>query len=151
MITMKTKYALKALSRLAQAGDEPLIVATLAQSERIPRKFLELILLELRRHGVVKSKKGRGGGYTLAGDPESVSIGKVIRMLDGSLAPVPCLSRTAYARCADCVDESTCAVRLILKDAHEATTRLLDEATLADLVTYSLGARRDQPALRYCI
>jgi Rrf2 family protein len=148
---MKAKYALKALSRLAQAGSEPVLVATIAECERIPRKFLEAILVELRQHGLVRSKKGRGGGYALARDPENVSVGNVIRIVDGPLALVPCLSRTAYRRCADCVDETTCGVRLILKDAHEATIRLLDTATLADLVDHSLRARQIQPVLRYSI
>ena len=148
---MKAKYALKALARLAQSGGSSLRVASVAESEQIPPKFLELILLELRQHGVVTSKKGRGGGYALARDPESVSIGSVIRIVDGPLAPVPCLSRTAYRRCADCADETSCGVRVVLKEAHDASSRLLDGTTLADLVNASSRGRQSQAPLRYSI
>jgi Rrf2 family protein len=147
---MKAKYALKALSRLARTPGEPVLGASLAEEEGIPKKFLELILAELRQHGIVRTKKGRGGGYALACDPRAVTVGTVLRALDGPLAPVPCLSRTAYRRCDECVDERTCGLRLVLMEAHQATTRVLDSTTLADMVRHSDTALAP-PVLRYCI
>lgn len=134
MLTMKTKYALKALAVLANANaGEPLLIATIAEQEDIPLKFLQLILRELRQHGVLRSRKGRGGGYFLGKPAESIHLSALIRILDGPMAPVPCLSKTAYQRCEGCRDEATCGVRLILREAHEAMLRVLDNRTLADL------------------
>lgn len=100
MLTMKTKYALKALALLANATEgEPVLIATIAEREDIPLKFLQLILRELRQHGVLRSRKGPGGGYFLNKPAESLSLSALIRILDGPIAPVPCLSKTAYQRC----------------------------------------------------
>jgi Rrf2 family protein len=153
MITMKTKYALKALAYLATAPpDEPVLIAEIAEREDIPRKFLELILAELKQHGFVRSRKGRGGGYYLAVGPHKISIAAVMRVLDGSLAPVPCLSRTAYQRCEGCRDEATCGVRLVLQDMYESSVRLLETTTLADLVQrVDKATREGPPVLRYSI
>lgn len=153
MITMKTKYALKALAYLANAPpDAPVLIAEIAEREDIPRKFLELILAELKQHGFVRSRKGRGGGYYLAVVPQKISIAAVMRVLDGSLAPVPCLSRTAYQRCEGCRDEATCGVRLVLQDMYEASVKLLESTTLADLVRRVEQATREgPPVLRYSI
>jgi len=153
MITMKTKYALKALAYLATAPpEEPVLIAEIAEREDIPRKFLELILAELKQHGFVRSRKGRGGGYFLAVVPQKVSIAAVMRVMDGSLAPVPCLSRTAYQRCEGCRDEATCGVRLVLQDTYEAQVQLLESTTLADLVQRVARAMREgPPVLRYSI
>jgi Rrf2 family protein len=153
MITMKTKYALKALGYLATAPPEaPVLIAEIADREDIPRKFLELILAELKQHGFVRSRKGRGGGYYLAVAPQKISVAAVMRVLDGSLAPVPCLSRTAYQRCEGCRDEATCGVRLVLQDMYEASVRLLESTTLADFVDRMRKAVREgPPVLRYSI
>jgi Rrf2 family protein len=153
MITMKTKYALKALAYLATARpEEPVLIAEIAEREEIPRKFLELILAELKQHGFVRSRKGRGGGYYLAVLPHKISIAAVMRVLDGSLAPVPCLSRTAYQRCEGCKDEATCGVRLVLQDMYEASVRLLESTTLADYVQrVDKATREGPPVLRYSI
>jgi len=153
MITMKTKYALKALAYLATAKlDEPVLIAEIAEKEGIPRKFLELILAELKQHGFVRSRKGRGGGYFLAASPEKISIAAVMRVLDGPIAPVPCLSRTAYQRCEGCRDEATCGVRLVLQDLYEASVKILETTTLADLVRKGELARTEgPPVLRYFI
>jgi Rrf2 family protein len=148
MITMRAKYALKALGRLARARAEPVLIADIARAEGIPHKFLEQILGQLKQHGIVHSKKGRGGGYALGRDAASIRVGDVIRILDGPLAPVPCLSKTAYRRCDECKSEATCGVRLILKDAHEATTRILDTRTVADLARTTEHA---SAPLRYSI
>jgi Rrf2 family protein len=143
-MTNKSKYGLKALLVLAQeAGRGPVLVANLAEREAIPRKFLETILLELKHRGVVQSRKGRGGGYFLRRKPSEVTFGEVIRVLEGPLAAVPCVSQTAYMRCAECVDEQTCGVRLAMKVVRDATARILDHTTLAD-VNARIGRRRRQ-------
>ena len=135
MLTRKAKYALKALIALAQdQTGEPVRIADLARDERIPRKFLELILLDLRNQGVLQSRKGKGGGYALAVDPKAIFVGQVVRLFDGPLAPVPCASQTAYERCADCPDEAACGVRLVMKEVRDATAHVLDRTTLADVV-----------------
>jgi Rrf2 family protein len=153
MITMKTKYALKALAYLATAPmDEPVLIAEIAEKEGIPRKFLELILAELKQHGFVRSRKGRGGGYFLAAPPEKISIAAIMRVLDGPIAPVPCLSRTSYQRCEGCRDEATCGVRLVFLDMYEASVKILESTTLADLVRRVASASKEGPAvLRYFI
>lgn len=135
MISKKTKYALKALLYLAREYDRgPILIADLAREERIPKKFLELILLALKNAGVLQSKKGKGGGYYLAHPPREISMGKVIRTLEGPLAPVPCVSETAYARCEECDDEWSCGIRLVMKDVRDAMAQILDNATLADVL-----------------
>ena len=131
---MKSKYGLKALLALAQeAGEGPVLVADLAKRDAIPKKFLEAILLELKRHGIVQSKKGKGGGYFLRRKPSEVTFGEVIRVLEGPLAMVPCVSQMAYAKCAECIDEQTCGVRLAMKDVRDATAEILDNTTLAGI------------------
>src|SRR5580704_14970521 len=132
MLSRKTKYGLKALLALArEEGREPVLVSDLATRDAIPKKFLEAILLELKRHGVVHSRKGQGGGYFLGRKPANITFGEVIRVLDGPLAAVPCVSETAYMKCTDCVDEDTCGVRFAMKEVRDATARILDHATLA--------------------
>src|SRR5712691_4499485 len=134
MLSNKSKYGLKALLVLAQeAGGGPVLVSELADRDRIPKKFLEAILLELKRRGVVESKKGKGGGYFLRRRPDDITFGEVIRVLDGPLAAVSCVSQTAYMRCAECVDEHTCGVRLAMKEVRDATAKILDHTTLADV------------------
>jgi Rrf2 family protein len=153
MITMKTKYALKALGFLAAAPPgKPVLIAEIAEREGIPRKFLELILSELRQHGFLRSRQGRGGGYLLAREPADITLAAVIRVLDGPIAPVPCLSQTAYQRCDGCQDEHTCGVRLILKDLYEASLNVLENTTLADLVRRTEAASRERRrVVRYSI
>ena len=134
MLSSKSKYGLKALLILArEAGRGPVLISELADREAIPRKFLEAILLELKRHGVVQSKKGKGGGYFLRRTPAEITFGEVIRVLDGPLAAVPCVSRLAYMKCNECLDEQTCGVRLAMKEVRDATARILDGTTLADV------------------
>src|SRR5580658_7920380 len=134
MLSRKTKYGLKALLALAhEEGRGPVLVSDLASRDALPKKFLEAILLELKRHGIVQSKKGKGGGYFLRRKPADITFGEVIRALEGPLAAVPCVSATAYMKCADCVDEQTCGVRIAMKEVRDATARILDRATLADV------------------
>lgn len=134
MLSKKSKYGLKALLVLGQeAGHGPVLVSDISQREAIPLKFLEAILLELKRHGIVESKKGKGGGYFLRRRPADITFGEVIRVLDGPLAAVSCVSQTAYMTCAECIDEETCGVRLAMKEVRDATARILDHRTLADV------------------
>ena len=134
VLSRKSKYGLKALLVLAQEeGRGPVLISELAARDAIPKKFLEGILLELKRRGVVQSKKGKGGGYFLRRRPSEITFGQVIRVLDGPLAAVPCVSKMAYMKCAECVDEQTCGVRLAMKEVRDATADILDNTTLADV------------------
>ena len=145
MLTKRSKYGLKAVLYLAaHEGRGPVAISEVADAEHIPHKFLEAILLDLKRQGILQSKKGQGGGYSLARLPTEVTAGQVIRCLDGPLALVPCVSQTAYARCAECADEATCAVRFAMKQVRDATAAILDSTTLAALnqQTRSRGKRR---------
>jgi Rrf2 family protein len=136
MLSRKAKYGLRALIALARDyGKGPVLVAELATQERIPQKFLELILLDLKNHGLLHSRRGRGGGYLLGKPPDVVTLGQIIRILDGPLAPLPCVSQTAYRRCEECPDELTCGIRLAMKDVRDATARILDGTTLAQVLT----------------
>lgn len=131
VLSNKAKYGLKALLVLAaEAGHGPVLIADLADREGMPKKFLEAILLELKRRQLVASKKGKGGGYFLRRKPSDITFGDVIRALDGPLAAVPCVSRTAYMPCAECIDERTCGVRLAMKQVRDASARILDHLTL---------------------
>lgn len=149
MLSRKSKYGLKALLMLAEeAGRGPVLVSDLADRDAIPKKFLEAILLDLKRHGLVESKKGKGGGYFLRRGPAEVTFGDVIRALEGPLALVPCVSQTAYMGCAECVDEHTCGVRLAMKEVRDATARILDNTTLADINTEVRRKRRRPSSAR---
>jgi len=135
MLSKKTKYALRALLLLAREHDKgPILIADIAQGEGIPKKFLELILLDLKNHGILQSKKGKGGGYLFAKPPEAITMGSVIRVLEGPLAPVPCVSQTAYMKCPECKDEMTCGIRIVMKDARDAIANILDGVSLADVL-----------------
>jgi Rrf2 family protein len=134
MLTNKGKYGLKAMAHLAglEPG-KPALVADIALANRIPKKFLDAILGELRTAGFVHSKKGRGGGYVLAKPAAEIRVGEIIRALDGPLAPIACASRSYYRRCDDCEDEKHCSVRLMMLEAREAIARVLDHHSLADM------------------
>ena len=135
MLSKKAKYALQALLQLAKEYEQgPILISELAQREGIPKKFLELILLELKNHGVLQSKKGKGGGYFLGKAPEAIYVGHVIRVLDGPLAPIPCVSQTAYMKCQECKDEKTCGIRLVMQEVRDATAEILDSTSLADMI-----------------
>lgn len=136
MISQKAKYALRALVVLcrAQEGGTPQMISEIARSQAIPKKFLEQILLELKRHGVVVSRRGRQGGYVLLRSPDNVTFGEILRLIDGPIAPLPCLSKIAYRRCADCADEGACEIRHVFARVAEATREVLDRTTLADAV-----------------
>lgn len=116
-----------------RSGRGPVLISELSDQDAIPKKFLEAILLDLKRHGLVHSKKGRGGGYFLCRKPTEITVGQIMRALDGPLADVPCVSQMAYMRCSDCVDEATCGVRFAMKGVRDATAEILDNMTLADV------------------
>jgi Rrf2 family protein len=135
MITQKTKYALHALLALAENfGKGPMLISEIARQEKLPKKFLELILLELKNKGILRSKKGKGGGYSLAKPPDDVSFGEVVRLFNGPLAYVSCVSQTAYAKCPDCKDEMNCGIRMVMKKVRDETAQILDGTTLADVL-----------------
>ena len=134
MLTKKAKYGLKAMVHLAgQLPGEPTLVTDIAVSNRIPKKFLDTILGELRNAGLVNSKKGKGGGYTLGRPAHEIMVGHIIRVLDGPLAPIQCASKTSYRRCDDCVDEKRCSVRIMMLEASKAISTVLDNRTLAEM------------------
>jgi Rrf2 family protein len=152
MLSQKSKYALKALTVLTKEyGQGPVLISDVAQREEIPRKFLEIILLELKNAGILQSKKGKGGGYSLGRPPQQITLGNVIRLLDGPLAPLPCVSRTAYVRCRECRDERTCGIRMVMKDVRDATAQILDSTTLADIVKRVQIAVVGREAVSYSI
>lgn len=133
MLTKKGKYGLKAAVQLArlQPG-ESMQVAEIAEANQIPKKFLDVILGELRNAGFLTSKKGKLGGYRLAKPAEEIIVGEMIRALDGPLAPFPCASRNAYVPCEDC-DVARCQVRLLMVRVRDAMGTVLDTYTLADM------------------
>ncbi len=134
MLTKKGKYGLKAMVYLAQfPPGRPVPVVEIASTQQIPKKFLDAILSELRNAGFVNSKMGKGGGYTLARTASQISVGEIIRAIDGPLAPLPCASKTRYQQCDDCLDEAKCPVRLVMLDAQRALSRVLDRCTLAQM------------------
>ncbi|HUJ79710.1 MAG TPA: Rrf2 family transcriptional regulator [Nitrospiria bacterium] len=145
MLSNKATYALKALLVLANERDKgPVLISDLAEREAMPKKFLEQILLELKHHGILQSKKGKGGGYFLGKNPNAITLGQVIRLIDGPLAPVPCVSQTAYRRCDTCTDEATCGVRIVMKEVRDAIATVLDGMTLMDALLDTNRAKTRQ-------
>jgi Rrf2 family protein len=133
MISQKAKYALRALVALARAEDS-LVISDIADAQKIPRKFLEQILLDLKHHGLVHSRRGRLGGYGLLRPADQITFGQVLRLIDGPIAPLPCLSRMAYRRCEDCREEESCEIRRVFAEVAIASRKVLDRATIADAV-----------------
>jgi Rrf2 family protein len=150
LLSQKSKYALKASISLARKfGLGPVLISDIAQNERIPRKFLELILVELRNKSILQSRKGKGGGYFLAREPGHVTLGEILRVVEGPLAPIPCVSKTAYMQCRDCRDEKTCGIRMVMQDVRDATAKILDSTTLADVLERVNGSMNGKAALTY--
>jgi Rrf2 family protein len=135
MLSMKAKYAIKALMILAKEHGKTVQTRLLAEESSIPLKFLEAIMVELKSHGLVNSKRGSAGGHTLAKSPEDITIGDIMRIIDGPLAPVRCASLTAYRKCDDCTDEASCAIRHIMLDVREAMSKVLDKRTIRDIIS----------------
>ena len=137
-LTKKAKYALKALVYLAARYDgessKPEQASSIAQAQHIPIKFLEAILSELSKHGYLNSRKGRGGGYWLARNPNHIFLGAVIRIFEGPLAPIPCVSKRYYARCEDCDDEAHCEVRQVMLKVKNGILAVLDKTSIAEMM-----------------
>ena len=134
MLSKKTKYGLKALTYIARKGDnEPVQIGEIAKNEHIPQKFLESILLTLRKSGFLGSKKGKHGGYYLIKKPEAILMTDVMRILEGPIALVPCVSLNFYEPCNDCPDEATCSVNRLMIQVRDSTLNVFRNTTLADL------------------
>lgn len=145
MITQKMKYALKALLVLADEARrpeaEPLTIEEIARRSDTPKRFLEHILLEIRNAGVIASIRGRSGGYTLIKKPTDVSISELLRLIDGPIAPLPCLSRKAYQRCDDCADEAACRIRKVFAEVFWSYLLIIESLTLEDMLGSPEAAR----------
>ncbi|MBG6131044.1 Rrf2 family protein [Aquimarina sp. EL_43] len=135
MLSKKTKYGLKALTYIAKKRcDDPVLISEIASNENISQKFLESILLTLRKTGFLGSKKGKGGGYYLIKEPKNITMASVIRVLEGPIAMVPCVSLNFYEKCDDCPDEDKCAVHSVMIEVRDSTLKVLENKTLADFV-----------------
>ncbi len=134
MLSKKSKYALKALSYLAEHyQDGPCLIAEISKDKKIPLKFLENILLDLKRAEILESKKGKGGGYFLKVAPSSISVAKALRAVEGPIALLPCVSLNFYEKCKDC-NERTCGLKKVLAQARDATLQVLENKVLSDLI-----------------
>lgn len=131
MISKKAKYAIKALKVLTEEyGKGPILISYISARENIPKKFLEAILLELRNHGILQSQKGKGGGYLLRVEPGRVNLAQVMRVIDGPIAPTPCVSLNFYVKCDDCTDEVTCMLKPIMERVRDANLGVYENTTL---------------------
>ncbi len=153
-LTKRGEYALRALIDFGIAYElgRPLIkVGELVEKEHLPVKFLEQILMQLREAGYIQTKRGKGGGYFLARPPKEIRLGDVIRLIDGPLAPIACVSQTAYERCT-CPDEEHCGLRMLMLDVRNAISRILDRYYLGDVVEITLRKlRRDGVAVPFMV
>jgi Rrf2 family protein len=142
MLTQRSRYALRAMLVLAgeRAGAPPVPMSRMASEAQIPRKFLEIILGELRNASLVTSTRGKSGGFHLARPAHLISFGDIIRTIEGPLALVPCVSRTAYKRCKDCHSEADCAIRRAMLIVRDDTARILDGTSLASATAEDLAA-----------
>lgn len=135
MLSKKTQYAFQALMYLAQQGpDDPVLIAEIAQKKQIPLKFLENILLELKNAGILDSKKGKGGGYFFREQPKKVKLAAVMRLLDGPIALLPCVSLNFYERCKNC-DENHCGLNTVMVQVRDTTLKILEKKTVADIAS----------------
>ena len=143
MLSRKTKYGLKALTYLARQDSElPTQISVISEAENISQKFLESILLILRKAEILKSKKGKGGGYFLAKSPNAITIASVYRVLEGPIALVPCVSLNFYEKCDDCPDEDKCSVHNLMVKVRDINLKIFENTTIADLITLT-GADND--------
>lgn len=138
MLTRKTKYAFKALMHIARRN-EVISTIELCEKESISRKYLESILYDLKKHGILISKKGNEGGYRLARRPEDITFGMVFRIFEGTIARVGCVSIMAYQKCEECPSEEACEVRKIMKAVRDESARIIDSTTLADMIREEQG------------
>jgi Rrf2 family protein len=141
-ISKRTQNGLKAMLSLgSRFGEGPVPIATLSREDSIPIKFLELILLDLKASGLLESKKGPGGGYQLSRPPSTITIGSLIRIMEGPLAPLPCASETAFRPCDECGDIESCGTRIIMRQVRDAIANVLDRTTLSELIRQVESAR----------
>lgn len=135
MLSKKSKYAIIALIHLAKRyGDGPIMIGRIAEDENIPKKFLEGILYELKNSGIVNSHRGRSGGYYLIKKPQEVYLAQIMRLFDGPIALIPCVTYQYYEPCPECKDEKTCSIRHVFKDVRDAAVEILKKATLAEMI-----------------
>lgn len=135
MLSKKTKYAIKALIVLGRNyGNEPMQIMRIAEEENIPKKFLEQILLEMRNAGILYSKKGAGGGYSLNKAPEDIRLSQVMRLIDGPIALLPCVSLNFYRSCDECKSEEVCGIRDTFVDVRNAMLQILNDTSIADII-----------------
>ena len=133
MLTKKTKYGLKALTYIAKKDcKEPVSISEIAKCENISQKYLESILLDLKKAGLLSSKKGKTGGYYLLKSPDDIKMSKIIRVLEGPIAMLPCVSLNFYEKCDDCPDEKACSVHELMIQVRDSTLKILENTTLAD-------------------
>lgn len=138
MLTNKGKYGLKAMLFLGNLPPgQSAMGAEIASANNIPKKFLDAILLELRNAGMLRSKKGPGGGYALSRSPKEIRVGHIIRTLDGPLAPINCASKSAYVPCQDCQDLRICAVQVTMSKVRDAMSDILDRMTLEEMMAFA--------------
>jgi Rrf2 family protein len=135
MLSKKAKYAINALVYLTKHQEEgPIAISQIAEAQNIPRKFLEAILLDLRHAGILISRKGKNGGYRLNKAPEKIHMAEVMRLFDGAIALLPCVTYMFYERCDECIDEETCGIREVFTEIRNETVEKLKAATLADII-----------------
>ena len=143
MLSKKCKYAIHALVYLAERYQQgPVHIQDIAEQQHIPKKFLEAILLELRNAKILHSKKGKGGGYYLYRKPEDVNLIEIMRLMDGAIAMLPCVSLNYYEPCEECRDERNCGIRDVFIGVRDDTLRILSESTLAQILERQRGTRR---------
>jgi|APTNR8051073442_1049403.scaffolds.fasta_scaffold28810_2 Rrf2 family protein len=151
MLSQKTRYALKALVLLAESERQdkgPVLISELAHKGRIPQKFLEAILLELKHFGILRSKKGKGGGYLLGRTPDEIKVGEVVRIFDGPLALVPCAS-PRHSGCDECRNDENAGVNVLFKEVRDATANILDGATLAKVLQVQEKLRENKQVMYF--
>lgn len=135
MLSKKTIYAIRALVALGKLGNNiPIQIGKISEKEHIPKKFLEQILLDLRRAGYLNSKKGVGGGYSLLKTPDQILLSDIIRITNGPIALLPCVSLNYYQKCEECAHEETCGLHGVFVDVRDATLKILTETSIADLI-----------------
>lgn len=134
MLSKKCKYAIHALVHMGKNPDEKFLIKDISVACRIPKKFLEAILLDLKRAGILGSKQGKGGGYTLRRNTADINLAEVVRLFDGAIAAVPCATYKYYERCNECDDEKTCSVRHAFLAVRNETVELLKKDTIYDMV-----------------
>lgn len=147
-LSKRTQYGMKSMIALGRRYREgPILIGTLAREESIPLKFLEAILLDLKTRGLLESRLGRKGGYQLSRPPSTITIGSIVRIMEGPLAPLPCASETQYQPCEECSDVENCGTRIIMRRVRDAVSEVLDRTTLADLIKeVEDGVGRCKPA-----